>query len=293
VLAHPTQPWDVTLDDSYVYWTEYTGNGAVRRVLKSGGSPKDVATGEYLPNDVVVAGGYAYWGDGVGSGQLMEAPVTGGTPTKLAGGTQSGVSMVVSDGTYVYYVGNYNLVYSIPLGGGSQGIASSGPYNSNIQDIVYQGNALYWTNNGVWDSQYTYKIPGTATVSKLALVQGANRETIVPNLDYPLNQVAADPKYVFYNDGTYIYRTTVDGGAVTKVVTLVTTALNSSPVTDMVSDGSHLYFSDGAIIYKLPVGGGAPVSIAWGYKNIHALAVDDGDVYFTDLSGGLVAKVPK
>jgi hypothetical protein len=115
----------------------------------------------------------------------------------------------------------------------------------------------------------------------------------VQDLDYPLFEIAADDTYVFYNDATSIYRTSVDGGTPIELVELTTTVVNRSPVTDMASDGTHLYYSDGTRIMKVPVAGGEATPLSWGWTAIQCLAVDANHVYFADRGGNAVIQIEK
>ena len=179
----------------------------------------------------------------------------------------------------------------MPVGGGTVGYVFRGLTNTNVVDLVRYGEDLYYTNNGLWNTNFTAKLPGTANVDRITVSGQPSPEIIVPSLDYPLFQIAVDGTNVFYNNDKFIYRTGMYGGAVKRLVSLP--ASTGSPVVDMVADGLNLYFTDGKLVYRMPVGGATPEVISWGWQAVQSLAVDADNLYFADTSGGYVVQMPK
>lgn len=299
VLATVSSPWAVAIDADHVYWTESVGSGAVKRIPIGGGAQEPLATGLSSPTYITVAGGNVFWVDHATvqgqmyPGRLMQATVTGANAQQIAPANYTGVASINSDGQNVYYWDNFNIVFSVPVGGGAGKTVYGGIYNTNIVDLVLFNGNLYWSNSGVWNNTYTAKYPGTADIDRLAVSGQAEPELIVPSLNYPLYQVAADAAHTFYNDAEFIYRTGAYGGRVIKLVQFPKTVTTTGPVTDMASDGTDLYFSDGKVLYSIPTAGGTPTVRSWGWKNIESLAVDANNVYFVDTDGGSVVQISK
>jgi hypothetical protein len=300
LLATVSKPWAVAVDVDHVYWTESVDSGAVKRIPIGGGTTEPIATGILGPTYLTLGGNDVFWVDQenpghaqMTAGRLMQVGKTGGTATQIASSGFTGVACINSDGQNVYYYTNYNILYSVPVGGGPGKTVFGGIYNTNVVDIVLFAGNLYWTNNGLWKNDYSAKIPGTASVDRIAVSGQTDPELVVQNLDYPIYQVAADGQHAFYNDAEFIYRTGATGGRVTKLVQFPKDAGAIGPVTDMASDGTELYFSDGRALYSVPVVGGTPLVLSWGWQNIQSLAVDAKNAYFVDTDGGFVVQVPK
>src|SRR5262249_49663114 len=141
-----------------------------------GGTKETIATGVLDPTYLTLGINEVFWVDQenpqnsqMSPGRLMQIAKTGGMAQQIASSGFSGVANINSDGKNVYYWVNFNIVYSVPVGGGFGKTVFGGIYDTNIADLVlFEGN-LYWTNNGVWNATHTAKNPGTASVDRIAV----------------------------------------------------------------------------------------------------------------------------
>ena len=296
VLATGSEMWGVALDATHVYFTTAVATGSVGRVPIGGGTVETIAASQTFPNDLAVGAGQVFWSttENAPNGRIFRAPVTGGARQELANGVQARPAFLDSDGTNLYYMTNFNVVMTVPVGGGTATIRTEGPFYSNVVDMVLAGGSLHVTNNGVWAAPTrALKEPETAFVAFVQTSGTPRREELVSRLDFPIFQVAADATWVFWTDDKYIYRASANGSGASRFVTLQTDVVAASPIQDMVSDGERLYFADAGAIYRVPVGGGTPVPVAWGYRSIWGLRVDAQNLYFTDRVGGALMQTPK
>src|SRR5450432_1876266 len=87
MVAPSPYPQGIALDADYVYWTD-PSQGAILRVLKSGGSGELLASGQDTPVQIAVDGDFVYWTNtsDLGLGSVMRANKSGGSATLLATG---------------------------------------------------------------------------------------------------------------------------------------------------------------------------------------------------------------
>ena len=76
-------PWEIALDDTYVYWTEKSP-GAIRRVAKTGGAAQTLVSAPDVngPTSLAVDGTNVYWAEYGGRARRM--PKGGGTPADFS-----------------------------------------------------------------------------------------------------------------------------------------------------------------------------------------------------------------
>jgi hypothetical protein len=70
VVANIVRPWDMQVDDKWVYWTSYTA-GTVSKVDKNGGSEIVLATGEVNPWYLAQDSTSIYWTNAILNGNVM------------------------------------------------------------------------------------------------------------------------------------------------------------------------------------------------------------------------------
>jgi hypothetical protein len=106
----------VAIDATYVYWVD-AGDGSVRRLLKAGGTPDVLATGQAKPLRITVDSTSLYWTNNLG-GAVMVMPKAGGTPQVLApAGQPRGIA---DDGAYIYWTNQTDsTVMRVPKAGGT------------------------------------------------------------------------------------------------------------------------------------------------------------------------------
>jgi hypothetical protein len=302
ILATVTSPYAIALDSTYVYWTTLAATSTVQRAPIATGPVETIVSGEKNAGDLAVAGANVFWSlNDANPGHLAQASVTGGSRIELATAIATTVppapslTSVSSDGAFVYYVTNFNQVGKVPVGvvDSTPGYVSYGPYNSNIIDMVLFGGVLYYTNNGIWNSNYTAKLAGTATIRQVNPATDTTSTSLVTQLNYPLFRIAVDGTNIFWNDDTHIYSTSMIGGLPNPVIAVDPVTGGASPVADMVSDGTNLYYADAHNVYRIPVAGGPRQRVSWGWQSIGRMAIDANHVYFTDYGGGSVVEIAK
>jgi hypothetical protein len=134
---------------SYVYFTEYTSSGTLKKVSAAGGTPTTLASGLNWPYDVAIDSTYAYWTEtgtiGSGTGAVKKITLTGTGLTTLASGLADPYDIDV-DATNVYWI-------QAPSGGGSVkavsingGTPATIAQTSNPGDITIDATNVYWTD---------------------------------------------------------------------------------------------------------------------------------------------------
>jgi hypothetical protein len=160
-------------------------------------------------------------------------------------------------------------------------------------DLVLFDSALFFTNNGVWDSKYTYKQSETATLSTVSVTGTPPRSALVDRLSWPQFHVAADAQHAYFNDDKAIFSVDRATGAVVTLFEFADVSVGKSPIVDLVSDGTQVYFADSTTVYRVPTSGGTVEAIAWGFQGIAQLAVDANTLAWTDNGQGIVASMSK
>jgi hypothetical protein len=293
-LAQVAAPWGLATDATHVYFTTYDEDGDVWRVPIAGGEPESIAENQIGAQDLGRAGGDLFWclADS-SSGQVVRGTIDGDPVEPVARGIAPGVRYVSSDGIFAFYATVFNVVMRAPISGGAPAPLAQGPYNSNIMDMVLHDGELYYTNDGVWNDDYTAKFPKTAAIRKVHVSGAARVTSLVWGLDYPQFEIAVDENHVYWNDAEFIHRTGHEGGRSVPIVPLVSDPDSTLPLVDLVSDGVDLYFANEHTVYTAPAAGGRPRLLASGMQRIRSLAVDAENVYFTDQQAGVVSKLAK
>jgi hypothetical protein len=294
VAATVPGAFGLALDRTHLYVSSFGTSGSVLRAPLAGGTPEPLATGENNPHDLTVDDENVYFclHYDASPGRIAKVPKAGGLRQLLAQGNFNyGVGRVTSDGTFVYYVTSFNAVYRVFAAGGTPTILAAGPYNSNVVDLAEDGGEIFWVNDGIWNSNYTAKLPDTAYVAR-GFVSGSSnlgRVTLKEGLD-PQYRLTVDRTNVYFIDGSFVYKTSRAGGP---TVELAPIAPASGTIVDMHTDGQHVYFADLTGVYRVPVGGGSVETLTSGWGSLRSIALSNTDVYFTDFAGGAVLKRPK
>jgi hypothetical protein len=293
IITDVTRPYAIALDANYVYFTSRQRNGSIGRVPVRGGPVESLAQGELYPHELAVSNGKMFWVTlGTHAGHLIQAAVTGAERQEIATGDPPGIFGLNADAKNVYHTTFYNVLYSVPIGGGTPVQLSGGPFNSAIVDVKLSANQLYWTNWG--NAFFEPPQPQTASVESVDTSGNYAATPLVTQLNCPQFELAVDADHVFWNDAANIYRTSLLGGAYDTVTALqVDQEPDVSPVVAMVSDGTSLYYADKHSVYRVPALGGAPEVVTSGWQTISRIAVDAVSLYFTDNTGNAVVQVAK
>jgi hypothetical protein len=153
-----TDPLDLAVDDTNVYWTDAT-DGTVNRVAKTGGAVTPIATGQARPVRIAIDATHVYWTNFLG-GAVMRAPKAGGAATVVSSAVQPSDLVLTADAAYWIEnpgatAGGDNHPYELhkaPKGGGASSLLGTtcvyGPDSGSIDRpilelLVKDGDALY------------------------------------------------------------------------------------------------------------------------------------------------------
>ena len=269
-LSNPT---DIAVDDTSVYWAEY-GSGTVKKVSKDGGAVTTLASGLYSATSLAVDSSYVYFADDVGinAASIKKVSKSGGSSTTIASGQPSAWKVTV-DGANVYWTDGYGgTIRKVPINGGSVSILATG--STSPSGIVVDSTNVYW-------SEFTN--PGA--VRKIP-IQGGTVTTLANNSNTPGISVDGNNLYwtenVWSNNGK-LSQVSVNGGSITNLAT----GLNSP--WDVAADGTNAYIvenSSSGTVMQVSSGGGDIITLASGLAEPVAVAIDGANVYWIERNGG-------
>ena len=137
----------------YLYVAE-GGNGVVGLMDPSnGGWFGDVASGQGTVYALALDASGVYWSsEGTSASAIGRAAVNGAAQMPLLTGVAGAIAGVASDGTNVYFAVQSSsgapYVASVPTGGGtSKAIYTASSSGRIINDLVYAGGAVFWTES--------------------------------------------------------------------------------------------------------------------------------------------------
>ncbi|MBI5534983.1 MAG: hypothetical protein HY898_19805 [Deltaproteobacteria bacterium] len=141
------QPGNLVLTSTYVYWTNWADQGAVRRVNRNGGPVEQLADGLTSPGSLRIGAAYAYWRESpyYGLGKLMRAPLSGGGATLFAE-VDNPFGLVIDD-EFMYWTRGEPIkgaVMRVPLDGGTSSVVASN--QDHPCTILMDSTHLYWSN---------------------------------------------------------------------------------------------------------------------------------------------------
>jgi Domain of unknown function (DUF5050) len=225
IASGQDNPVGVTLDSTYVYWTngdEGDSSGSIVRAPLSGGSSKTLATGLSSPGMLVNDGTNLYWMADLSTSYVLQMPIGGGTVQTLASSGYS-VNLVVY-GSAVYWADEGDdAVLSVPVGGGSVSTLAGG--QSSPFGIATDGTYIYFT-----------EAIGSGAIVRTPIPAGGSLFSLASSLDSPTT-VATDGVSAFFEAGGSVYGVPVDGsGSVT--------ALAAGNPTRLRMDSKSLYWTE-------------------------------------------------
>ena len=267
-----TNPSDIVVDDTSVYFSEVAPSGGVRKVGKQGGLVTNLASGFRFVNGMAVNQTDLYFADSPANneGTINKVAKSGGSITQLAGG-QASVGDVAVDSSSVYFTDpSGGTVRQVPLGGGSVSILASG--QASPAGLAVDDQALYWTETAnPWS---LIKLPLNGSGGGL-LASFTNT-----------NGVTTAGTSVFWAENLFdhrINRISRSGGSIT------TLASGLMSPADIATDGINIYWVENTAqgaVRQVPVAGGTIVTLASGLAEPVALATDGTAVYWIERSGG-------
>ena len=263
------KPWDVAVDDGYVYWTN-EGSNSVMRAPKAGGAPIAIELGQYEPHRLIVDPTSMFWHNA----NLADRE-----------GTDAGEELVEVARLPKALIGQDGGVDSLESMRGT----------SELKKLVVASvpDPYLWTT---WDDK----------VRRLRRDgQGGGRD-VMKNLTAQVpTAVAADAVnvYWFLQQPFQIWRSgkNFDVVGVDAGVAPIATLAGAPEIADMVADQDALYMvTTGGAVLKVPTpNGGAATQIGMGHAYPKAIVADDKYLYFTrsdanDAPGqGMVVMVAK
>jgi hypothetical protein len=91
-----TSPVGITSDGLNLYWAEFTGSGAIRKLRLSDSTVSSVATAQNGPMDVATDGVNVFWTNWT-EGTVNRVSVTGGQVTTLATGQNNPEEIAIAE----------------------------------------------------------------------------------------------------------------------------------------------------------------------------------------------------
>ncbi|HLK37539.1 MAG TPA: hypothetical protein VKU41_12355 [Polyangiaceae bacterium] len=129
------------------------GNGTVGGLGLGGGGWFDVASGQGTVYAVGIDSTSVYWsGEGSSTSAIGRAPLFGSSVTPVLTGVVGAIAAVGSDGMLVYFAvqptSGASYVASVPVAGGTPTtIYTASSSGRIINDLVYAGGAVFWTES--------------------------------------------------------------------------------------------------------------------------------------------------
>lgn len=236
-------PFELAVNDIFVYWTSFAIDGGVWRVPVIGGMPELVASDTY-PRTIAIDGGYVYWGTfGTGVDDVSRIQIALGAQPELVSTFNGGVADIAADAT-----GLYLTAHVTPSGGGlmdpPQGtvyhlLPTPGSFPTVLETdiaepwgIAIAGDVVVWADG-----------LGEAGTYPRSILSRAKAD-VLPGMPTTLANVQTAPWAV-------------------------------------AADETHVYWTDHDSVKSVPLSGDeAPTVLAIGQNVARYIAVDDANVYW-------------
>ncbi len=232
------------------------------RIVSQGLEPRTLAVDD---KDV-------FWIDGKRNDNqtLRRAPRTGGDSVTLVKGVQ--LYDLVLDGSFVYFTDSAT-VKKVPKQGGDVETLASG--ETGAVGLALGDGQLFWaTTNGL-------RTVGTSAGPARTIASGTYAGS---NSMY---RVVVDATHVYWAENGDVFRAPRAGGDPIK--------LRSGPgtVTDLAVSGSTLFFAMSSLtsekgVFSVATTGGTPDVAAATDGDVYGVAIQGGQLYFSDTDGGRV-----
>jgi hypothetical protein len=259
-----------------VYWA---AGGAIMKVGLDGGTPVQLASGQYIPFNIAVNASGVYW---LSAGKVMKVGLDGGgAPVELASGfgfAGESPGGIVVDANDVYWTTGVNGdVTKVPVGGGAATMLATGPT---------AGMAI------AVDSQFVYWFGGSGTLWKVALA-GGSPVTVASGVGGLYLDVDASSAYFIGGSIAHsmVQKVALGGGTPT------TLAPAGIYPWGLAVDADNVYWTTqgdqltAGTVLRVAREGGNPIQLATGDTPPVGIAVDANCVYWTEQNA--VKKAPK
>jgi hypothetical protein len=229
--------------------------------------PVALAIGQHNPHGIAVDATNVYFT--TSDGNIVKVPIEGGATTVLASGQVSPADIAV-DGTRVYWttmVTAGQVMSALIAGGGLVTMATS---QASPDRIAVANGIAYWTNSAA------------GTLMKVPLTGGT--PVALGTKQTTTGGLALDADTLYWTAGVNVDQQTLfsvslaNAGAVT-VICSANDAVRLRVKAGMAYWGN----ADLGGLYREPVTGGSPTLLS--NLKVFAVAVDDRNVYWTDLLG--------
>ena len=166
-----------------------------------------------------------------------------------------------------------------------------------IRGLAVDESGIYWTETSSDYLDYAGQIRAVlgVPVDDPNLVSQTTPVVLASNLFQPIG-LAMDSNFVYWIESDPISSTT-NRGSVKRVTKsggspdILATHLGE--IHGIAADSTNVYFSDwNGSVYRIPKAGGTPTALGGGASS-DFLAIDDSYVYFTSYWGGPISKIPK
>ena len=285
VRGQQTHPYQVVVDDDYVFWTVGgvdTGAGKVMRCNKNGSAPRTLVDSATKPRGIALDGDFVYWSDGAeGSLHRVRKDTTGGDevladPMMLTSHADTGLWL--ADGRAYWTHKEAGEVYAADLDGNNFAtLASAQPEPRQI--VVFDG--------------FAYFSAGPAPeVRRVPIGGGAVESFASPDPPY---ETVAFAWGLAVADGAVFFRETDWGsGLEGRLMRLdpssgdIVQVVQSPGARGLTSDGADLFWTgnEDNTISRADLAGENPQVVATGQATPNGIAVDDEAIYWTNRSDG-------
>lgn len=285
VLVGNIQPTSFAVDDSWVYWTDFSRK--VMKVSVQGGTPVVLATQQANPVGIAIDATNVYWSNfGLQTphtAAIMSIPIGGGTPVQLAE-CPSFCGDVTADASHLYWVSDgVNVVRAGLDGSNAQTIATE---TNPVHRIVVQDNLVYWSTGQDFQMNHVER----------AALDGTARVNIAS--EYGIIDIAAIGADIFFissvgGSGALDH---VNSWAPGQVKTLAAGA-GGGYAGPVAVDESYVYFSwfGGDGFMKMPILGGSPVHVTIKvngyYESTNGIVAHGANLYWLGMTGGSATSI--
>ena len=279
------RPAGIAVDSRFVYWADKSndaGAGAVKKAPIGGGPITVLATGRD-PSEIVIDATTIYWTD-FADGKVLMAPLSG-----IPGGGPGTVVAANEPTADAIAIDEHNLYWTVDGAIRQKALAGATPPQTISpamipEGVISDGTYVYFTDdrNASPTAGAVYRVPVGGAATPTLLAAGLNRPDPIV--------LSGSLAYVGTMDALFaIPITETDGGVVVKLA-------EGATISGLAIAGPTAYWTEqgaGNIDVGTIAPGGTPERLLGGLVAPHGLAVDARNVYFADITSGVVAQISR